>query len=177
MSYTEERESLRALGGVFVGVQQWAVVASVWGSGSLLIGPHGRQGAQALVPNGVLAPSCGGDGELSRAGWRLLTWELADGPSAVQRRRPDTVEAIDVVAAAVYVNFYATERAAWLQDRVRADLANLDVLLWHSDADGETLIDVARDRDELLDDARRAFGACWVVERERDAERLRLPAA
>lgn len=174
--HTEDLAALRSFHGCSLGLDRWRVTASVWGPGSLLIGPDGEWGARAFVPNGVLALTRQDSRQLSRAGWRVLTWPLADGPSAVQRRPPADVETIDVLEAAVHVSFYAARFTPWLQDRVRAELRHLDVLLWHGDEDGEELIDVAHAHDRLLDDGRRAFGEAWAADVQREHERLSLPA-
>jgi hypothetical protein len=146
-------------------VATWAPVAAIHGTGSVLVGPHGR-GAQAIVPPGVLARTAAGAGdEYSDAGWRHAIWEFREGtPPNLEAQRPARVLTPQLADLVQLIRDDAPEHEPWIRAQARERLQALHALIDHAAVDAEQLTRWLCELDDLILDAAGLFGREWTRE-------------
>jgi hypothetical protein len=143
-------------------VRRWRVTAAEFGTGSMLVGPHGH-GAQALVPPGVLVRSIDElSEEYDEREWRLIEWKShSTDPRGIDARRPSRIERVDSACAILFVTTVAPENLEWLKTQMMLRALALEALVEPAD---ETLSTHSHEEfDDLLLDCSQAFGERWVI--------------
>jgi hypothetical protein len=162
------------------------VVSSIYGRGTLLIGPllderGGRlPGGVAMAPPGVFLRTDEACSEpLSRAGWRLAVWSRG---VQLDQHRPIGHESLSLGEAAEYVRVRTPRHVEWMRLVVRAQM---DVMLGLTRPDFEGRLPAAADRAclalrALAEESAGAFGdrrELDYVESQMEGDRVSLQAA
>lgn len=145
-------------------VLEWQPVASVHGSGSMLVGPHDI-GAQALVPPAVItrAPLSFLQSHSEDERWRLAVWSWEDIEHSHVSAAPVSLESITLLAAIELVRDVAPHHLPWLEKQIELRAQCVSVLL-NNYVDGEAaeLNALRAELDDLMLDCTASFGGPWA---------------